>query len=126
MELNEEPGGEGKWTGGKGIRLDYRIRSDGCFLTAGYTRSKILPWALEGGNEGTPNYVRVLKTDGSSERYSFVSGLTVNKDDVIRIVTGTGGGLGSPADRDRDAVKSDIRNGYITKERAEKVYGPID
>ncbi len=126
MELNEEPGGEGRWTGGKGIRLEYRIRSDGCFLTAGYTRSKILPWSLEGGNEGTPNYVRVLKTDGSSERYSFVSGLTVNKDDVIRIVTGAGGGLGSPADRDRDAVKNDIRNGYITKERAEKIYGPID
>jgi len=123
MELNEEPGGEGQWTGGKGIRLDYRIRSDDCFLTAGYTRSKILPWALEGGNEGTPNYVRVIRTDGSSERYSFVSGLTVNKDDVIRIVTGAGGGLGDPKKRDPEAVRNDIRNGYISKERAAEVYG---
>ncbi len=126
MELNEEPGGEGQWTGGKGIRLDYRIRSDDCFLTAGYTRSKILPWALEGGNEGTPNYVRVIRTDGSSERYSFVSGLTVNKDDVIRIVTGAGGGLGDPKKRDPQAVRNDIRNGYISKERAAEVYGTVD
>lgn len=126
MELNEEPGGEGQWTGGKGIRLDYRIRSDDCFLTAGYTRSKILPWALEGGNEGTPNYVRVIRTDGSSERYSFVSGLTVNKDDVIRIVTGAGGGLGDPKKRDPEAVRNDIRNGYISKERAAEVYGMVD
>ena len=126
MALNTEPGGEGQWTGGKGIRLDYRIRSDDCFLTAGYTRSKILPWALEGGNEGTPNYVRVIRTDGSSERYSFVSGLTVNKDDVIRIVTGAGGGLGDPKKRDPEAVRNDIRNGYISKERAAEVYGMVD
>ena len=95
-------------------------------MTAGYTRSKILPWALEGGNEGTPNYVRVIRTDGSSERYSFVSGLTVNKDDVIRIVTGAGGGLGDPKKRDPEAVRNDIRNGYISKERAAEVYGMVD
>jgi N-methylhydantoinase B/acetone carboxylase, alpha subunit len=123
MELNVEDGGEGRWTGGRGIRLDYRIRVDGSFLTAGYTRSKVLPWSLAGGNEGTPNYVEVIRRDGSAERYSFVSGLTVNKDDVISIRTGTGGGYGNPKERDRQAIIEDIRNGYITRERALEVYG---
>lgn len=123
MELNIEPGGEGQWVGGHGIVMDYRVRADGSFLTAGYTRSKILPWALDGGREGSPNYVRVIRKDGSSERHAFVSGLTVNKDDVIRIVTGTGGGLGDPTKRDRAAVAQDIKNGFITKERAREVYG---
>ena len=123
MELNTEPGGEGKWVGGHGIRMDYRIRADGSFLTAGYTRSKILPWSLDGGNEGSPNYVDVVRKDGQTQRYSFVSGLTVNKDDVIRIVTGTGGGLGDPRERDRSAIAEDIRNGFITPERAKLVYG---
>ena len=59
MELNMEPGGEGKFAGGRGIVMDYRIRGDNGFLTAGYTRSKFPPWALDGGNEGSPNYVRV-------------------------------------------------------------------
>jgi len=123
IELNIEPGGEGQWVGGHGIKMDYRIRADGSFLTAGYTRSKILPWALDGGNEGSPNYVQVIRKDGSSERYSFVSGVTVNTDDIIRIVTATGGGLGNPKDRDPAAIAADIRNGFITAERAKEVYG---
>jgi N-methylhydantoinase B len=123
MELNTAPGGEGTWNGGHGINLHYRIRMDNSFLTAGYTRSRILPWALEGGREGSPNYVEVIRKEGSCERYSFVSALTVNKDDVIRIVTGNGGGYGDPRKRDRDAIKRDIRNGFTTPERAREVHG---
>ena len=52
--------------------------------------------------------------DGTTERYSFASGVTINKDDVIRIVTGAGGGIGDPRKRDRAAVAEDIRNGFIT------------
>lgn len=123
MEMNMEPGGEGKYTGGRGIVMDYRIRGDNGFLTAGYTRSKFPPWALDGGREGSPNYVQVIRKDGSSEHYSFVSGLTMNTDDVIRVVTGNGGGIGDPKQRDRNAIEEDIRNGLITRERAREVYG---
>jgi len=123
MELNTAPGGEGEFTGGHGIRMDYRIRRDGSFLTAGYTRSRILPWGLDGGNEGSPNYVEVRRTTGEVEKYAFASGVTVNTDDVIRIITGAGGGLGDPKSRDRKAIEDDIRNGFISKERAAEVYG---
>jgi N-methylhydantoinase B len=123
MELNTAPGGEGEWTGGRGIVMDYRIRRDNSFMTAGYTRSRILPWGIDGGLEGSPNYVEVLRTDGSSERYAFASGITVNTDDVIRIHTGAGGGAGDPKKRDREAIAEDIRNGFITAERAREIYG---
>lgn len=123
MELNTDPGGEGKWTGGYGIRLDYRIRRDDSFLTLGYTRSRILPWSLDGGNEGSANYALVLRKDGKSERYAFASGIRVDKDDVIRVITGAGGGVGDPKERDPALVRADIRNGYITAERAREVYG---
>ncbi|MGY6710159.1 MAG: hydantoinase B/oxoprolinase family protein [Rhizobiaceae bacterium] len=123
MELNTAPGGEGQWTGGRGIVMDYRIRRDNSFMTAGYTRSRILPWGIDGGLEGSPNYVEVLRTDGSSERYAFASGITVNTDDVIRIHTGAGGGAGDPTKRDKEAIAEDIRNGFITAERAREVYG---
>lgn len=123
MELNTAPGGEGEFTGGRGIRMDYRIRRDGSFLTAGYTRAKVLPWGLDGGHEGSPNFVEVLRTDGGQERYAFASGVTVNKDDVIRIHTGAGGGIGDPRKRDRAAVEDDIRNGFITAENAAEIYG---
>jgi len=123
MELNTAPGGEGEFTGGRGIVMDYRIRRDNSFMTAGYTRSRILPWGIDGGLEGSPNYVEVLRTDGSSERYAFASGVSVNTDDVIRIHTGAGGGAGDPKNRDRASIAEDIRNGFITAERAEEIYG---
>lgn len=123
MELNTEPGGEGKWSGGHGIRIDYRIRRDNSFLTLGYTRSRIMPWSLDGGNEGTANYALVMRKDGAQERHAYASGIRVDKDDVIRIITGTGGGLGNPKERDPALVAQDIRNGFITPERAADVHG---
>ncbi|MBN9075849.1 MAG: hydantoinase B/oxoprolinase family protein [Rhizobiales bacterium] len=124
MELNVEPGGEGRYAGGHGIVMDYRVRADNGFLTAGYTRSKFPAWPLDGGREGSPNYVEVIRKDGSRERFAFVSGLMTHTDDVIRVVTGNGGGLGDPKERDRAAVAEDIRNGLIAPERAADVYGP--
>ena len=122
MMLNPEQGGEGRWRGGKGIEVAYRVRADGNFMTVGYTRSRIPPWGLEGGAEGTPNYVEVIRASGKRERYSLASGVIVNRDDVIRIVTGNGGGYGDPRERTATAVREDIRRGYISAERAKDVY----
>ena len=123
MELNDEPGGHGKHRGGRGIHLDYRVRSDGTFLTCGYTRSKILPWGLEGGRDGSANYVEVVRADGHTERHSMVSGLMLKQGDVIRVRTGSGGGYGDPSERGREAVIEDVRNGYLSAELADKIYG---
>ena len=123
MALNLEPGGEGRLTGGRGIVMDYRIRTDNGFLTAGYTRSKFPAWALEGGCEGSPNYVAYIPKDGDRQRFAFVSGLTTQEDDVIRVVTGHGGGLGDPKERDPARVRMDVKNGLLTPERAREVYG---
>ncbi|HXW19047.1 MAG TPA: hydantoinase B/oxoprolinase family protein, partial [Roseiarcus sp.] len=88
----------------------------------GYTRSRIRPWGLEGGAEGTPNYVEVIRSSGERERYSLASGVIVNRGDVIRIVTGNGGGYGPPQKRDATALQDDIRDGYITPRRAKDLY----
>lgn len=123
MALNLEPGGEGEHTGGRGIVMDYRVRADNGFLTAGYTRSKFPAWSLDGAAEGSPNYVEYRPRDGEPQRFAFVSGLTTRAGDVIRVVTGNGGGLGDPKKRDPDAVRRDVRNGLVTPERARAVYG---
>ena len=122
MALNTAPGGEGEYTGGRGLILEYRIRTENGFLTAGYTRSKIKPWPLQGGEEGSGNYVEVIKAEGT-ERYSFVSGLSLTTDDVVRVVTSSGAGYGNPKQRNREAVKEDVRNGLITSQRARDVHG---
>ena len=123
LQLNPEPAGDGEHRGGRGIVLEYQLACDGGFMTCGYSRSKVLPWGLEGGGEGSPNYVEVVRQDGDSSRYSFVSSLPVNKGDVVRVVTGNGAGFGDPARRNPDAVRRDARNGFISAEHAKEIYG---
>ncbi|MBO68549.1 MAG: methylhydantoinase [Acidiferrobacteraceae bacterium] len=123
MELNPESGGEGEWRGGRGIRMDYRIRSNESFLTCGYTRSKYAPWPSNGGREGTPNYIEVIRKTGEKEKFSSVTGLVVDEDDVIRVITGAGGGFGEPEKRSPELIQEDLQNGYLTLERAREVYG---
>lgn len=123
MALNTAPGGEGEFNGGRGLLLDYRIRTDNGFLTAGYTRSVVKPWPLNDGLEGSGNYIAVTKADGNEEQYSFVSGLALTTDDVVHVVTSSGAGHGDPKNRDRDAVRLDIKNELVTAEHAKKVYG---
>jgi N-methylhydantoinase B len=103
--------------------LDYRVRSNGCFLTCAYTRNKHKPWPLEGGAEGSPNRAQVIRKDGRVEEHAVVTELEVNEGDVIRIQTGNGGGYGDPRRRPRELVLDDLRNGYLTEEQARTVYG---
>ena len=121
--LTNRPGGEGEFLGGKGIELEYHILRDGWWLTMAYTRSEKGPWGLNGGLEGTTNHVVVKRKTGEEERYSSCTALPLNEGDVIKVYTASGGGYGHPADRPHGKVLEDIRNGYVTAERAHAVYG---
>jgi N-methylhydantoinase B len=123
LELNDEPGGEGEYRGGKGIRLDYRIRGDDFWITAMYSRSEVAPWGLRGGRDGSLNYIRILRRDGTEARHSTCAVLPLKRDDVVRIVTANGGGYGDPRQRPRELVLADLKDGYITPRVAREVYG---
>ncbi len=123
MALNPEQGGEGQWRGGKGIETRYRARADRNFLTVGYTRSRVAPWGLNGGRDGTANYVEVIRANGERARHAFASGIRLDAGDVVRVVTGNGAGWGDPRRRDPAAIRADLREGILTPERARSVYG---
>ena len=123
LALTDANGGEGQFTGGKGIELDYRIIEDDWWLTMAYVRSQVGPWGLNGGLEGSTNYVVVRKADGEEIRYDSCTAIPLGKGDVISVFTASGGGHGDPADRPEDNIASDIKNGYISAERASEVYG---
>ena len=74
------------------------------------------------GCSGTTNYVVVQKANGDEQRYSSCTALTLNTDDVVKVFTATGGGYGDPRNRSPQQVAADIRNGYLTPERAKEVY----
>jgi N-methylhydantoinase B len=73
--------------------------------------------------EGSPNYVEVVRGDGTIEEHAVTTLLGVNEGDVIRIHTGNGAGYGEPRRRRRELVLEDVRNGFVTPDRARAVYG---
>jgi N-methylhydantoinase B len=126
LALDDGPGGEGEHRGGRGIVLEYRVRSGGCFLTCSYSRNAHPPWAIGPGEPGAPNRVEVVRADGDVEEHAVVTALEVNAGDMIRIRTGSGGGYGDPRRRPRELVRDDVRDGYVTRELARSRYGLED
>ena len=122
LSLHDEEGGAGFHRGGKGVRIDYRIKSDNAWLTVAYTRSRVPPWPLKGGQPGSPNHIIIRRANGEQEHYSVVSGLTLNTDDVIQVMTATGAGWGDPTERPVELVEQDVKNGYITLQQANEIY----
>ena len=125
LALNDGPGGEGIHRGGKGIVLEYRVRADGTHLTCAYSRFRHPPWGFEGGEDGSPNYIEIVRQNGERETHAVVTALKLDRGDVIRVVTGNGGGWGDPRLRQRAAVADDLINGYTSLERAKEVYGDL-
>src|SRR5580704_354769 len=116
---NDEPGPERRHRPRKRIIREYRVRSDGTLLTCSYSRFKHPPWGFGGGREGSPNYIEVVRRAGGHEVHAVVTGLRLDEDDVIRVVTGNGAGWGDPALRPPEEVAEDLKNGYTTAERAQ-------
>ncbi|WP_417624246.1 hydantoinase B/oxoprolinase family protein [Paremcibacter congregatus] len=120
--FHDEDGGAGEFRGGKGVVLDYKVTSDVAYLTYAASQTISRPWAMMGGQEGSNNYALILRQDGSEERHHMCTTIAVHKGEVIRLMTGTGGGYGDPMKRPKEKILSDIKNGYITKEQARKFY----
>lgn len=117
-------GGAGEYRGGRGLVRDYRIVADEGWVTGTYGRYKFLPWGMNGGQDGSKNYMVMLLQDGRKPmECGKVARFHLKKGDVARLITGTGGGYGDPKRRPVDKVQEDVRNGYITLEQAERDYG---
>ena len=43
--------------------------------------------------------------------------------DRVRVLAPGGGGYGSPLERLRESVEEDVREGYVTEDRAKEFYG---
>jgi N-methylhydantoinase B len=116
--------GAGRRRGGRGLVREYRIRCDEALLTVAWGRHLYPPWGAAGGRDGSPNYVEVLR-DGRpiGPPFGKVSRLPLRRDDVVRLVTGSGGGFGDPREREPDRVLADLRDELITPAEAAECYG---
>jgi N-methylhydantoinase B len=59
-------------------------------------------------------------------RFGKVSRMPLRRDDVVRLVTGSGGGYGDPREREPGLVAADVRDGLVTPDEAAKFYQEME
>ncbi len=120
--LNPEAAGAGRFRGGKGVELHYEIVGRRGWVTAGYTRCAVPAWGLAGGRDGTGNRIEIKRRGQAPKTRAAFNNAELARGDVVRIVTGNGGGFGDPSRRSRDRILQDLRNGYVSVREAVETY----
>ena len=120
--LNPEAAGAGRFRGGKGVELHYEIVGRRGWVTAGFTRCEVPPWGLSGGTDGTGNRIEIKRRGQESEVGAAFNNAELARGDVVRIITGNGGGFGEPSRRSRARILRDLRDGYVSVKEAVETY----
>lgn len=124
--LRTDGAGAGEYRGGSGCIRSYRAMTDGQTFTATFGRHKYLPWGFKGGHNGSRNQFEIVKANGDvAGPFGKYARFPLQKGDVVRLMTATGGGFGNPLRRPSDKVALDAKNGYITIDQAKDLYGVL-
>jgi N-methylhydantoinase B len=121
--IRADSGGPGRWRGGNGVVREYTLDCDRAELFLWFERSKTPAWGLFGGRDATPPVVVVNPGREDERRMLKASRVVLGRGDVVRTMTGGGGGFGDPRDRDPELVRADVRDGHLTPGRAREAYG---
>ncbi len=124
-EFVTDSGGAGKWRGGLGVRYSIKFYDHEPFLAIFGDGVKNPPFGLYGGLPGSTNYL-VINEGTEEEDVLPAKGMRQLKaGDVYSIRSSGGGGWGRPYERDAERVLDDVRNGYVSPEAAESIYGVV-
>jgi N-methylhydantoinase B len=123
FELIPDSGGPGKFRGGLGFVREYELLDHDARFSLRSTKHTVAPKGIDGGLNGKTGHCTLNPgTDQSRVIPSRYSDHTLHPGDVVRLETPGGGGLGDPLERDPARVLNDVRNGYVTQQKAREVY----
>ena len=114
--------GHGEFRGGVGVEREFEILADAS-MSAWFERSRTPAWGLAGGWTAQPPDIVINPGRPDERHFLKCANVRLSEGDVVRTMTGGGGGFGRPDDRDRDALRTDVLEGVITPETARSVYG---
>jgi N-methylhydantoinase B len=124
-EFLTDSGGAGKWRGGLGVRYAIRFYDEEPFLAIFGDGVRNPPFGLYGGLPGSTNHLIINEGTDEEEVLPAKGMRQLKKGDVYSIRSSGGGGWGNPHERDAARVLDDVRNGYVSLEAAERVYGVV-
>lgn len=124
-EFATDTGGAGRWRGGMGQVLEYKVLGVKPLFHHTSQKSVITPQGLMGGmpadgggwtiNRGTANERRLPYAIGDVE--------FLTQGDTVTHISPGGGGYGDPAGRTRPQILADIDAGLVSREAARRDYG---
>ncbi|MEM8536931.1 MAG: hydantoinase B/oxoprolinase family protein [Pseudomonadota bacterium] len=119
-DLREGSGGAGMFRGGLGQTIEIEAREGYTFFfNAMFDRVANPARGREGGGSGAAGQVELV--DGTRLRSKGKQ--HVKSGQRLRLSLPGGGGYGDPSRRDSDAIRADLRAGYISKDDARVLYG---
>ncbi|AWN47355.1 hydantoin utilization protein B [Methylobacterium terrae] len=121
--LRPDSAGAGAHRGGLGAVYEIETLTDADVFLLG-ERGKVAPFGVKGGHSAALNRFGWQVPEGwaSPPMVSKVTDVRVRAGERVRLETPGGGGFGHPAERDREALKRDLRLGYVTREAAARDY----
>ena len=120
--IRKDSGGIGKYRGGNGTYREYLVQADSD-LFLWFERSETTAWGIFDGQAGLAPNVIVQRPGEETLEVLKINGIKVKSGTVIKSLTGGGGGYGKPLERDPEAVRQDVIDGYVSLEHARTAYG---
>lgn len=122
--LVPDSGGAGTHRGGLGLARQIRAMRDGIVFSVRSDGHRLgAPGVDRGLTGGTARLIRNHGTDREEELSSKTASIVLAAGETTRLETPGGGGMGDPAERDILALAADLRDGKISRTRAEADYG---
>ncbi|WP_086929357.1 hydantoinase B/oxoprolinase family protein [Agarilytica rhodophyticola] len=99
--IDRNSGGKGQWNAGDGVRRSIRFLEDmECSILSGHR--VVAPYGLYGGETGRLGENSLVRENGETIALGGCTQVKVGNGDVVTICTPTGGGFGSPKERDTE------------------------
>lgn len=125
-ELREDTAGAGRHRGGLGTRRVVRMTDTDARLSICGDRKRFAAPGLLGGEDATTQTVLLEREDGTVGDLGVCSSNhLVRPGERIVIESMGGAGFGDPLERDPELVLADVRNQYLSAERAFESYGVV-
>ncbi len=123
--LLPDSGGAGKYRGALSEVRSVRCLASEALLQLRSDKRRYPPFGLQGGSPGAPS-CNILNPNTDREAILTTMGTApMKRGDLIRHELASGGGWGSPLERDPKAVLADYLDEKVTAEHAREVYGVV-
>jgi N-methylhydantoinase B len=126
-EFVTDSGGPGKHRGGIGVEKGGTLTgAENTVMSYLCDRARSITWGIEGGLPSIPHGVWLNK-GSEEERFlgAVFADVPVRSGESFTRPSAGGGGFGDPLERDPEAVKEDVADGFVSLERARKDYGVV-